>query len=317
MSIFIPIVRQLGKAVATRRYDAYIAAIGFERRSRFVSEEFDIKATSKFAGAFPDRKEFHYSDNLVWFEKSGFEIQEVDESSFASWCDYIFEQISVTKGFTTRICVDISSLTRSRIAMLVDCFRKSTLGVPIEADFVYSIAKFSPPPSTHYPNRIVGPVLPSFAGWSTEPEKSPVAIVGLGYEEDKALGAVEHIQAAEVWAFMPLSPIKKYRNELEGANEILLNSIPKERRLDYDVYKPLDCFITLESLTNRILKLQSPVLFPFGPKIFTLCALLVACVHPSASVWRVSTGTDSEPIDRLPSKYFCGLTVEFKSESEL
>ena len=61
----------------------------------------------------------------------------------------------------------------------------------VDISFLYALGKFSPPPSAQSLNAHVGPVLPAFAGWSMEPDTPPVAIIGLGYEEDRALGAVE------------------------------------------------------------------------------------------------------------------------------
>lgn len=309
-----PIVRPWDRSTSKLQYDAFIAAVGYERRARYIAETLDIKANKKLAAAFPDRKVYNYNENSDWFAESYFEVDEVKGESFGDWCEHVFADIRSDKLTEQKICIDISSLDRFRIAVLVDKIRKLDWNASIKVDFLYSLAKFSPPPTQIAPNRIVGPVLPSFAGWTDEPDKPPVAIVGLGYEQDKALGAVEHIQAAEVWAFIPVSKIRPYSGALVKANSTLLESIAIEHRLFYLVDKPLDCFATLESLTNRILKSSFPILFPFGPKMFTLCTLLVACLYPNVAVWRVSAGNDEEAIDRIPSGYIYGLSVEFPEQ---
>jgi hypothetical protein len=128
-----------------------------------------------------------------------------------------------------------------------------------------------------------------------------------------SLGAAEHIQAAKVWAFLPESPITKYANAVRRANRILLESVPTAQQLVFPVHQPADCFVLLESFTHRLASSNCPVFFPLGPKIFSLCSLLVACLYPEVAVWRISSGPEGEALDRFPSGIVCGLTAEFAS----
>lgn len=298
------------------RYAAFFAALGYERRARYVAEALAPIANSKFAMAFPDRKVHHYTQNKNWFTEAGYELCEIDDDSFPLWFEKILRETKPAKLHVHALCVDISSLSRYRLAVIIDALRKFEGRELIQVDFIYSLAEYSPPSEEILPNTHVGPVLPSFAGWTTEPDRAPVAIVGLGYEQGKALGAVEHVQASEVWSFEPVSPITKYSAALQSSNKTLLETIHSSHRLIYPVGQPLDCFVRLESLTNRISHSNNPVLFPFGPKIFTLCSLLVACLNPSAAVWRVSSENSGMAIDREPSKFMYGLRVEFLPKAE-
>jgi hypothetical protein len=304
-------VAHLWKPGSQDGYAAFIAAVGFETRSRFISETFGVRANRNLACAFPDRKVHSFKDNDKWFRSAGFEVQEVSDEQFRIWFEGVLKIIKSTTIPTQRICIDISSLNRIRLATIIDVLRNLDWMSEIQVDFLYAIAEFSSPPLETAPNIHVGPVLASFAGWSMDPERPPVAIVGLGYEEDKALGAVEHIQAADVWVFVPRSAITQYDTTLKIANSALLESISESRLLTYRVTAVMDTFISLESLTHRILQTDNAVLFPFGPKIFALNSLLVACLHPRAAVWRVSTGSVGEASDRKPSGDVCGLTVNF------
>ena len=101
-------------------------------------------------------------------------------------------------------------MSRYRIAFILDILRSLGPDVSVSVDFLYAIAQFTSPPAPLLANTHVGPVTPSFAEWTTEPELPVSAIVGLGYEPDKALGAVEHLQASEIWLFEPLSHIPEY-----------------------------------------------------------------------------------------------------------
>jgi hypothetical protein len=137
------------------------------------------------------------------------------------------------------------------------------------------------------------------------------AVVGLGYEQDKALGAVEHLQPGEVWVFAPHSAVEEYSVALKKANQVLLDTVPSSHRLVYEVGQPFDCFVTLESLVDRLAEEANVILLPFGPKLFALCSLLVAWLHSDVAVWRVSAGKGEMPQDRRASGYVYGLRVEF------
>jgi hypothetical protein len=122
---------------------------------------------------------------------------------------------------------------------------------------------------------------------------------------------VEHLQAAEVWTFVPVSEVEAFSPALISANRTLLEGIPPNHQLTYRVQDPLDCFARLESLTFGLSQEQNPVLLPFGPKIFSLCALLVSLLNPSIPVWRVSAEGQEVPVNREPSGFVYGLEVVF------
>jgi hypothetical protein len=292
-------------------YDLFIAAVGFEKRARYIAESLVIHASYRYACAFPDRKTHHYGENLDWFTRAGYIVNEVPDCEFGFWCRTVLDAIRPNAFQTRRICIDVSSLNRFRIAVLIDSIRNLDWEAQIDVAFLYSLAQFSPPPREASPNRHVGPVMPSFSGWTLEPDRPPVAVVGLGYEEDKALGAVEHIQAASVWTFLPESINDPYMDAVRRANKTLLETIPPAQQLTYPVHRPFDSFVLLESLVQRIVRSNSPVLLPFGPKMFSVCAMLVACLYPSSSVWRVSAGPEGEAVDRVPTGSVYGLQAEF------
>src|SRR5947207_11718086 len=104
------------------------------------------------------------------------------------------------------------------MAILMDSIRKHFTFPGLGVDFLYSLASFSEPPKSQPVNTHVGPISPPFAGWWTEPDRPTAAVVGLGYEEDKALGAVEHLQPGEVWVFTPQSVVAAYSPALDFAN---------------------------------------------------------------------------------------------------
>jgi hypothetical protein len=300
---------------ADSEYDLAIATLGYESRSSYLARRLSPRADLRVAAGFEDRHVLNYQGNRDWYIKSGYTVKDVDDAKYRSWCEEVVSQANPKRGGTARIWVDISSTSRLRLAVMLEVMR--SIGFPIVVDFFYAVAKFTRPNSSFAPNSHVGPVTKMFAGWS-DPSRQAVAIVGLGYEQNKALGAVEHIQATDVWTFIPHSEVHEYVDALIEANSILLERIPNRRQVEYIVERPFDCFVVLESLVNRIAETEVPVLFPFGPKIFSLCALLVGCVHGTrVAVWRVSSERYEDAVDREASGSFCAMRVAFHEQRDV
>jgi hypothetical protein len=296
---------------STHNYQVFLAAVGFESRANHVAEFLRPRAKTCTAWGFPDRQEISYQYNWEWYTDNGFKPVVITDAEFRSRCVALFQELTQAE-VDVSVLVDISSLSRFRIATIIDIARRAKWRKPARIDFVYCVGAYSPPSEEFIPNRHVAPVLPSFAGWSPEPGEPPMAVVGLGYEQDKALGAVEHVQAAGIWAFFPESTEEKYIKSLEEANAAFLDLIPKSRVLRYNVQKPFDCFVHIEQIVYQGLQRSGVVLFPFGPKIFTVLCLGVACIHPHAAVWRVSPGIGEPASDRAPTDHFTGLTLIFE-----
>jgi hypothetical protein len=306
-------IRVLGvTAECDSAYDLFLAAVGYEARARFVVESLHPRAFARLGLAFTHDKVLDFDLNRRALTEHGYEITEQDDENVAPWLLDRVLSLPPNRG-TVRLGVDISSLTRKRIAIAFDVLRQSAalLGRSVSTDWYYSVARFSAPPRRFVPNAIAGPVLPAFAGWSIEPERPLVAVVGLGYEEDRALGAVEHVQASETWALRPLSHDPRYDAAVARANSRLLEAIRPRRVVAYPVERPIDCVGVLESLVYGIIRNENAVILPFGPKILMLCSLLVAHIHPAVAVWRVSAGGAEEPVNRRPSGRISCLRVEF------
>lgn len=312
MTATIPKVCDLDVGALPVEYDLFIATVGYEGRATFIPKNLNIKAIETIAVGFAEKHVFNYNANRDWYIGEKWLVEEPVDQDFEAVVRSGIDRLKYSSK-PLRLCVDISSLTRKRLAILVDVFRDTT-SPAMDVHFLYAVAAYSPAPKVTHVNRHVGPVLPSFAGWWTHPERPTVAIVGLGYEQNKALGAVEHIQAGEILLFIPTSSQTEYSPALELANATLLKEVSLSGRFYYVVDKPLDCFVQLELLVASILHDSNPILLPFGPKIFTLMSLLVACVHPRVAVWRVSGA--EEPTDRIAVGEVTGLSVRFRNCGE-
>lgn len=216
-------------------------------------------------------------------------------------------------------------MSRVRIASITAALFSEKCSFDVDVDWVYSSASFSEPPKHTTPIVKAEPVLPLFAGRPEDPEKPISAIIGIGYEYEKALGAIEFLEPANVYAFRPTRHDRRYTEAINTANASLWPVIDSERIINYSVDHPVDAFIDLESLIYGCLRDSRPVIIPFGPKVFFLCSLLVAVVHePLVSVWRVSSGEYETPIDRIPdgkivairTRLFCPTFVQLPSRSQ-
>src|SRR5882762_6733617 len=221
-------VRPVDRDSIGGEYDLFLGVIGYELRARYIAENLIVAASRRIAIGFESGHLYHYDENTHWYESAGFAVHHLNDADFDQLVAQQLAKIRDRKssGEDIRVCVDVSSLTRVRMARLVRIFAEAQLSGVLEVDFLYSLAAFSPPPASTVPNRHVGPVLPSFTGWWMAPERPLAAGVGLGYEENKALGAVEHVQASSIWTFEPVSPIVDYSPALKQANSTLLTLVP-------------------------------------------------------------------------------------------
>lgn len=296
-------------------YDLFLAAVGYEERATSMARQLSGCIQAGIGIRFGVQECLSYEKNLKYFEGQSFVIEDESDDGFEYGIYRMIDRFSTgdvpSDLRPLHIAVDVSCFSSPRLAAIVDAIRKLAIGRRIVADFWYTVAKFSQPKTPEELNIHVGPVISAFAGWTLQPERPLTAIVGMGYEEDKALGAVEHVQATRVWLFEPRSAIDAYAEPLREANSVLLSGVSNDRILGYDVRDPYHAFITLNSLVARSLEDGGCVIFPFGPKIFRLASFLVACINENAAVWRVSPGIHSEPFQRKSAEMHYGLRADF------
>ena len=280
------------------KYDLAIGAVGYEKRSRFFFEAVRPAAEIRIAAAFDMQQIFSFEENVTWFEQNDFEVNVVRDRDYSRWLASSLQRVVAQGKSQINVIADISSLSRVRIAHLISTLRDSPLEVELVLDVVYCLAKYVPPLSQLNPNSHVGPVTEAFAGWWSEPDRQLSAIVGLGYEQEKALGAVEYLEAQEVWVFEPKSVIRDYSKAIEVSNTGLLADIKEDHRFQYRIEDPFACLSNLRSLTLGLSARSNVVLLPFGPKIFALCSFIVGASLKDVAVWRVSAQNQEIAVDR-------------------
>jgi len=192
------------------------------------------------------------------------------------------------------IIIDVSLIKRAHLAIIFNEIYELSTNREINLYIYYSLAAYTPPDkSDPAPNKRVTSVHPRFMGWDDEQDLNIMTIVGLGYEKEKATGAVEYLESDRSILFIPNSSEEQYLQEVKNQNDYLIQSTKLSDRIEYDVESPVKTIMKIDSIISSCKNRYKPVLLPFGPKIFYACTLLVALSHPNASVWYVS-GEDNE-----------------------
>ena len=307
--------RSKGPRALSTAYSVLLGSVGYESRARYLCSRLANRAQVRLAPAFTFSRVLEYQSNLGKLRRLGFNIEELADEAFPDWV--IANVIPPVDASDLPACVDISSMTRARIASTVWAFATAGSARAYTVDFVYAPAKFTRPPSAPVPIEEVGPVSPEFAGLETDPAFPTVAVVGVGYEVDKAVGACEFLDPGSIWALKPKGPEDLYNSAVEEANKDFWAILPKHNIRSYEVDNPFGTFVALESMVFGLLADARPLLVPLGPKIFALVSMLVALTHyDRVGIWRVSSGTSEVPVDRKPAGRVVALRVRFDSQPQ-
>lgn len=285
--------------------DLLIVAIGYEERSRFVAETLAAVSSRRVAFSFRSDGVGSFDRNLAVSQDAGFEVLPLDDNF-----EMQFKQLlafAPKEGY--HIGIDVSSFTKFYLAEIVDSLA-SHKGHPIDVDFLYAPASSEGWEVPDSPIRIAEPVHPSFASWIDDPSQPLTAIIGLGVEDNLALGVTEHLDVSAVYAFTPTSADKGFQTMGDRANQEFFLADYVVRRAEYDILNPFGLFARLESLVYGLNSQSRIAIVPLGPKIFALCAFLAsALAERSTTVWRFSAGDSDSPVDVKASGEIVALGV--------
>lgn len=295
-------------------YDLIICACGYEKRSRFIASELWTRAKKRVAIGFDYHLAGSLKENVEWFDQHGFfdwkggGFGEVADIDFLSVLQSVF--CGVGDADPIKICVDISSFSSVRLANIVEFFWMSKFKTTVLVDFLYAPGKHYAKSEEDVEIQFAGPVSNQFAGWACRPELPVVAILGLGMEYERSLGAFEMLSPAIAYTFATIGTNAKITKQINKANEGLYPLVPEMQRFIFDIGRPLDCLGALRSLVSGALKEGRPIFVPLGPKIFTLASLIIASeFFPNVGVWRISTGRSGNPIDIVERGDIVGFSV--------
>lgn len=285
--------------------DLFISCLGYESRASFITVSRSIPALKNVAIGFDYSKVLSYEKNRGLYLKKGFIVEECGDTEFE---DVLERMIPVAASLS--IVVDVSSFSRYRIATIVSVLRKRGRNCIIEATFLYAVAQYSRPPRKLEPVLETAPIRFDFAGWPSDPGEPLACVVGVGYEEGKAIGAIEFLEAGHVWLFRPTGWDDRFERAVDRQNRDLFMQVPPSNIVAYQLEFPYALYIRMSSLVRGLSNEGRVALLPFGPKMFSVVALIVAmCNEPQVSVWRVTSKQFEKPVNRKAAGQVCGIRL--------
>ena len=276
-------------------FELLIFAIGYETRSRYIAESLAGRFKFAFAYVFSDHNELSFSDNLRFANDIGAETFSDASKLSQSLSALPFLPREKVTFDGARIIVDVSSMSRTVLSQIISQLLDDEIFEGAHIGFVYAAAEYTKPCSLDYDFLDFQP-MSEFSGWTSAPEKPLAMILGLGYEVDHALGAVEYLDPSATFCFYPKGHDERYAAEVEKANGPLLTQLKSSRIIKYPVADPLHTFSLLSSIIQPLREAVRFVLVPMGPKIFVaLCLVCQRLFGEEVSVWRAS-GHSHSPI---------------------
>lgn len=305
-------IEVIGNGGVDETHDLFIGTLGYESRSSHLARKQLVNAKRKIVLAFPKEDYASYLTNLAFASSGGYEIIDNQPSAIADLLQESIEACGSEREVPFSVLIDISSMSRPMLADIVRLMSELDAPLGVIATFVYLPAAYVKGNAEHAPVAVSQPVTPEFAGWTSTPELPITAVIGLGYEPDLALGAIEFLEPTAAWAFIPTGEDRRYDDAVKEANRNLEVMLSDDRSMLYPVDDPARVHAALEALVYGLVQRSRPILIPFGPKIFSLCCLLVARSYaPSVTVWRVSGETLARPGDREASGKIVTMKVRF------
>lgn len=262
-------------------YDLFIATCGYEYRSSYLArlgvrgeDRIAIEHDATFGGSIDFCRDT--------FMASGWGIVTAAEAMSRL-------RRSISNNAHARVGVDISSMPRLTLAMIVE--ELARLEPSIDVDFVYAPGSFDTSIAADQSVEVLsaGPMRPFFAGGLRAPSTPIGVVLGLGIEPHRSLGVVELLEPARTWSFSARGGDERFVEALSAVNRTLWSSLEAGSRFQYDIrsfgslYSALDSLVFAVGLDYRL------ILAPSGPKLFSLACLLVGVPRqPSRpAVWRV------------------------------
>ncbi len=285
-------------------YDVLIGALGYECRASYIPGLLRANSGLKYVSVLQEVPGLCFDSNRSLFHEWGFVELEGDGALARKQIAIIADELEDVDNEYIRIALDVSSFTRARMAEIVlgICDLARAANRRVCADFWYAPGLFELPSDGDFITDVSEPVTPDFAGWSAKPELATSLVIGVGYEPERALGAVEYLDPAHIWCFVPVGDDPRFDRAVEKANESMWRSSPQAERIPYPVADPISTYVSLESLVYGLQRISRPIVLPFGPKIFSVCSLLIGIAYaPAVTVWRVSGGTQSGVRDCKPA----------------
>ncbi len=291
--------------------DYLICATGYEQRASYLADYFRSKRIKrKICLAFSDRKVLSRNENDYFFKKNEFDIIDIskiktdDNIKIEDYAKKFGEIFMSEKRDKISILFDYSSMNTLMYASIIKYFKDYNSYINnLSLYFSYTQAQYPEPKQIkslkfNHPIPIFDPIQTT--------EKKIALIIGLGYEENKALGLYEYFQndKKDIYLFITGDEkSNKYYCDVKRNNENLIKIVNPNNIIYYDIENISPLLSTLDVLTNYLLKKgYRVVITPTGPKVFSLAALFINLLHEDITIYRLSDGNRGEPIQKYRDK---------------
>jgi hypothetical protein len=294
--------------------DLFVFSLGYEPRCTFAARTIKrLPESISFAVGYKHSKLLSYEESADWYRRNGATVVDnLDDLGYREWIN----QCMATHSSVRSICVDLSSMNRSRIAAWAEFYERVGDPQNFRMHFIYCPSRFVHPSDELIQNENVGPLSARFSGGLLEPGRPPELVLGLGYEVGKALGALEFLQCSDSWVFIPKATDVRFEQAVERVNKILIDNTAPNRLVRYRLDDPAGTYADLCSLLRGISQWSNPILLPLGPKLFSLVCMLAGLKFENSSVWRASQGRYEIPVAREADGQFWGLSIVADHEAE-
>ncbi len=289
-------VRASSLTELNERASVFLAACGYEHRSSSIGR-LVTTPRQKIALCFkewPDALARHANEAV--FRTAGFQLVQVGGNEADRVQKVVAGARESSSDSAVAFAFDVSSMTRAWHGAIVRQLRTMNSARDIETFFAYVPAKFKRPSRRVTSNEFVEPV-DGFAALRT-PELPVAAVIGLGYEKERALGVHQFLDPERTVLMLPKTgPRDLFYNEVRKNNRVILRTTPLEDVFEYSLGDPAGAFSTLASTVSGLRESYRVVLVSLGPKIFGVLCFLLASRFSDVSVWRVSSGVHGKPRD--------------------
>lgn len=288
-------------------YDLIIFPVGYEERGTYIARRLGAKFQQSAAYVFPEGQVLSFAKNLTFATEIG---ATLFGATGAASLEEAAKSIQEASGVAyKKVLIDISSFNRRQLAAATQTLLQSPMFGSSEIVFAYSLAEFREAPSQ--PARFVdfGPIT-GYEGWTAHPERPTVLVIGLGYDEDHALGAIEFLDPTATFCFVPIGADPRFGTAVLQNNKNVLELLKQRHVSEYRVLQPFHTIWELLTLVQDLLVDSRVVLVPMGPKIFcSICMLAKHHLGDEISVWRAS-GHDLSALRDVPAAgQVCAYTV--------
>lgn len=293
--------------VSPLQFDIAFFGLGYEPRSTHAFGVYEDQCLRSIVFGYDyNTKVLDYQKNKDFFLQSSATVLEPSDKEFGKAIEnaLIFPEKTIVN-----VCIDITVMSRHRVALALWALLE-VLPTDSTITIVYCLSKFIPPPIITPPVKNIGPIIEELNGTPSNIGLPPSLVVSLGYEEGKALGAANYIDASEIVCLIPQSKIGSFESNVIEKNKYFLKNIPKSKILKLNLHSPQTAYYDLKSIIHGVSDTSRPILLPLGPKIISALAVILGWeIYPSLPVWRVSSKEHEKPIRREASEHKVSFTI--------